>query len=295
MASAIMNDDAPSDVTTFVEPTESHTHTVIFLHGREDFGSDLAQYFFDSKSSDNKSIAELFPSVKFVFPTSALRFCARRDLEFSTSTFAESLKGEEIISQWFDVWDLDSPLEKQDLMIPGIRESTVQILDIVQEEAKSVPLNRIILGGISQGCATAILTLLSSGMAIGGFIGLCSWLPLENIIDEFPSSCVGNRSEISRHIQKSLVLVSDKQPQIDDINTIISRLSLDTKLDIPIFLSHSRDDDTVQFSQGEGLRQGMEKLGFDVTWKEYEDGGHWIHSKYGVDDIANFINTIWKF
>ncbi len=48
-----MDEDTPSDVTTVITPLGSkHTHTVIFLHGREDFGSDLAQYFFDSKSSD---------------------------------------------------------------------------------------------------------------------------------------------------------------------------------------------------------------------------------------------------
>lgn len=45
--------DPPSDATTIVNHSgDTHTHTVIFLHGREDYGSDLAQYFFDSKSSD---------------------------------------------------------------------------------------------------------------------------------------------------------------------------------------------------------------------------------------------------
>lgn len=48
-----MDEDNSSDTTTIVEHLGSkHTHTVIFLHGREDFGSDLAQYFFDSKASD---------------------------------------------------------------------------------------------------------------------------------------------------------------------------------------------------------------------------------------------------
>lgn len=45
--------DMPNDATTAVAPLgDKHTHTFIFLHGREDFGSDLAQFFFDSKSSD---------------------------------------------------------------------------------------------------------------------------------------------------------------------------------------------------------------------------------------------------
>lgn len=27
-----------------------------------------------------------------------------------------------------------------------------------------------------------------------------------------------------------------------------------------------------------------------ITWKEYEDGGHWIHPQHGVDDISTFLN-----
>lgn len=26
-----------------------------------------------------------------------------------------------------------------------------------------------------------------------------------------------------------------------------------------------------------------------ITWKEYHDGGHWIHPQHGVDDIATFL------
>lgn len=169
---------APSDVITIVKPlADEHTHTIIFLHGREDFGSDLAQYFFDSKASDGRSLAELFTSVRWVFPTAKLRYSAHRDFEFSNSSFAEALKGEEIISQWFDVWNLRKPDEKSELMIPGLRESIADIVEIIKEEAQTVPLQNIILGEISQGCATSILALLSSRLELGGFIGLCSWLP----------------------------------------------------------------------------------------------------------------------
>ncbi|KAJ8065364.1 hypothetical protein OCU04_006052 [Sclerotinia nivalis] len=59
------SDDAPSTETTTVAPSGGkHTHTVIFLHGCEDFGSDLAQSFFDSKSLDGHSLAEIFPTIR---------------------------------------------------------------------------------------------------------------------------------------------------------------------------------------------------------------------------------------
>jgi hypothetical protein len=40
------------------------------------------------------------------------------------------------------------------------------------------------------------------------------------------------------------------------------------------------------------LHHNIENVGFDVTWKEYEDGGHLIHLKYGVDDISAFLRKI---
>jgi hypothetical protein len=55
----------------------------------------------------------MFPTIQWVFPTAGLRYSAQRDFEFSTSSFAEALKGEEIISQWFDVWDIKTPDDKQ--------------------------------------------------------------------------------------------------------------------------------------------------------------------------------------
>lgn len=289
------SESVPSTTTTFVEPLGNHTHTVIFLHGREDFGSDLAQYFFDSKDSDNKSLADLFPTIRWVFPTAKLRYCARREFEFGS--FAEALKGEEILSQWFDVWNLEEPEEKSELMLPGLRESTTDIVEIINEEAELVPMSKIILGGISQGCATSIYSLLSSGLDLGGFIGLCSWLPFGKEFDNVSSRCAGNKKKISRQT-KAILDIPTKEITCSNSNGSLdldlSTLTLSPTLDIatPVFLAHSRDDETVPFAMGNSLRNTIQHLGFDITWKEYEDGGHWINSKHGVDDMAAFIGKI---
>lgn len=260
------NDDVPRDVSTIIAPLSSHhTHTIIFLHGREDFGEDLAKYFFDSKASDGRSLAEIFPSVKWVFPTAKLRYSAQRDFEFSSSSFAELLKGEEIISQWFDVWDINTPDEKQELMIPGLQESIQEIVGIIREEAETIPLDRIVLGGISQGCATAIYTLLSSGLKLGGFIGLSSWLPFQNIVEALPQGPDTNNDEISQQIQAILPIPEDKSATEDaiiisrryvsvperqtrdanDLETMLSTLNIcqQPMLKTPVFLAHSKDDE----------------------------------------------------
>lgn len=120
-----------------------------------------------------------------------MRYCAKRDEEFKNSSFAEALKGEEIISQWFDAWDLHSPEEKKKLMLQGLRESVRQIRDIVEEEANIIGLEKVVLGGISQGCAAAVYTLLSTGFEIGGFVGVSSWLPFRMAIEEVVESGEG--------------------------------------------------------------------------------------------------------
>ncbi|KAE8451647.1 hypothetical protein EG329_003104 [Mollisiaceae sp. DMI_Dod_QoI] len=307
------DDDIPSGTTTVIDSSEDkHTHTVIFLHGREDFGSDLAKYFFDSKASDGRTLAQIFPFVRWVFPTAKLRYSAQRDFEFSNSSFADALKGEEIISQWFDIWDIKTPNAKEELMIPGLQESIRDIVGIVREEAQTVPLERIILGGISQGCATAILTLLSSGMELGGFIGWCGWLPFQKGINALPVKCINNMDEISRQIQTTLQVSTDKEAttlepglkesefgaetvaeNIEILQTTLGTLSIRQRfIKTPIFLAHSRDDEMVPFTLGEGLHQTIEYLGFDVIWKEYKDGGHWIHPKRGVDDMSTFLREV---
>jgi len=55
--SALPDEAGPSNATTIVDPTgDKNTYTVIFFFGCENFGSDLAQYFFDNKIS-NSAIA----------------------------------------------------------------------------------------------------------------------------------------------------------------------------------------------------------------------------------------------
>lgn len=281
-----------TDATTIVAPSgDSHTHTVIFLHGREDFGSDLARYFFDSKSSDGRSLMDIYPSMRWVFPTAKLRYSAQRHFEFSSSSFAEALKGEEIISQWFDVWDINTPDFKQDLMIPGLGESIRQILNIITEEAQEVPIERIILGGISQGCATAILTLLSSGITLGGFIGWCSWLPFQKNIECLPNGCHTSKDDIAQHVRTILQIPAKENAKSDDNMTNLEG-SPSSISRTPVFLAHSRDDEIVPFAQGQELRQTIELLGHDVIWKDYEDGGHWIQPKHGVDDMVAFLEKV---
>lgn len=246
------------------------------------------------------------------------------------------------------------------MQIPGLQETIADIVEIIQEEAKIVPLDKIALGGISMGQAAALLTLLSSGMKLGGYLGFCSWLPFQQrLFERLPSApTMISTDEIAQHVNKILQISNNaenengasidatiKENDIDEPAELLKWEDADDSGSIrrtgdirgicdydhfkdlprwdyasdsddfgsldnqtaklgtspahkssaprtPIFIAHSEDDGTVLFGHGVGLYQSLEKMGFDVSWKGYEDGGHWIHPTRGVNDIADFLRQI---
>jgi lysophospholipase-2 len=62
----------------------------------------------------------------------------------------------------------------------------------------------------------------------------------------------------------------------------------------PVFISHSRGDEVVPFKRGEDLQWALEEtMGFnDVTFREYQDGGHWVNEPQGVDDLIQFLRGL---
>lgn len=146
---------------------EQHTHTIIFLHGRDSVAEEFAAEFFESQASDVKTLPETFPTVKWVLPTAQPLKLARFDCG---------------MSQWFDMYsteDLHDQGDAQDLS-----SSIHRIQEIIAQEATIVGHESIILGGISQGCAVAIHALLSGRERLGGFIGLCSWISKREAIKQ---------------------------------------------------------------------------------------------------------------
>lgn len=141
-------------------PTTTHSHTIIMLHGRDSVASEFAQELFESQASDSRTLPQIYPGVKWIFPNSGLLKSERFDME---------------LSQWFDMWSTEKPHDKEELSRVGIEKATARIVDLVRVEAQSVPLDHIFLGGISQGAAVAIHSLLQSSLQLGGYLG--TWLP----------------------------------------------------------------------------------------------------------------------
>jgi lysophospholipase-2 len=150
------------------------------------------------------------------------------------------------------------PYENPDIQKDGLWNSVTQILKIMKEEGEIVGLGNVVLAGISQGCATAIFALLASGMRVGGFVGLCGWLPLADEI-------VGVMGVFGR---------------VRDVGKI------------PVLLQHCRDDEVVPVENGEDLSKRLKEMGMEVVWEDFEEGGHWLNEPKGMDGVVRFINEV---
>jgi predicted esterase len=218
-------------------PSADHTHTIIFLHGRDSIATEFAAEFFESQASGLETLLELFPTVKWMFPTADFLKSTRFDCE---------------MSQWFDMHSTEDPHEQEDGQ--DLSPSIQRIQTIIGQEAAIVGHDRVIIGGISQGCAVAIHALLSGNERLGGFIGLCSWLP-----------------------------------KIEEIKTMDTGPAADST---PTLLCHAQDDEVINISFGRELRDTLASIGMKPKWCEYVEGGHWVNEPQGVDDMAAFLESV---
>ncbi|KAI1492275.1 Alpha/Beta hydrolase protein [Biscogniauxia mediterranea] len=245
--------------TVSLPPHNSHTHTVIFLHGRGAGAHEFGIGLLESTDARGRSLQHIFPSVRWVFPE-------------AETTWAVRLGNE--VSQWFDIWSPINPDERRELQVDGMRESTGKLIRLIQREACRVGLRNIVLAGHSQGCTLAVHALLNYPAPTPGtdevadrmcaLVGLSSWMSLGT------GSPQGSREALS---------LGGAPPS----NTIY--------LKTPVFLSHSADDNVIPIEQGRRLRDVLKLYGMNVTWKEYERGAHWIHGSRTVEDVIDFLKS----
>jgi predicted esterase len=242
-----------------IPPSAPHTHTVIFLHGRGDTAQSFSSSLHFSLSSQNRTLPEIFPSFRWVFPQSQIRPCA---------TYPK-----EKVSQWFDIWNVSNFSEREELQAVGLRESVASIRRILANEAALLDgkWDHLVLAGISQGAATSVHTLLNLNLEgnkvprrLGAFLGFSCRMP-------FPGRSLAETRN---------VLALENVPEDTEIlcNT-------------PVLLEHCVDDPLVLVRNGRVLRDTLRGFGGHVTWKEYPNGGHWFNSPAGMDDAVEFLKT----
>lgn len=287
-----------------INPTAPHTHTIILLHGRgsnaERFGLEL----LNAATAAGNTLAELFPAVKFVFPTAKKR----------RSTILKRVP----INQWFDNYSLEDPSERARLQHDGLRETGAFVHGLVEREAAAVGAGRVVVGGLSQGCAAALHALLSfgeGGEALAGFVGMSGWLPFAETLDPRGGSVAGcgdeeeegggedgvvfgsdddgaGKGAVERSVSLGELQVRAANAA-RDIASLPSLSSGEVPLfpRTPIFLGHGRNDEKVSVRLGQQARDVLLSLGCRVRWQDYDEG-HWYKVPEEIDDLANFLREI---
>ena len=152
-----------------VKPTAKHTASVIFLHGLGDNGYGWSEGFEEIKESH----------IKYIFP--------------NAPEMPVSLNGGFKMPAWFDLYSL-TPTGKEDEA--GIKKAAEKLKELIKEEEKHVPADRIVIGGFSQGGALSMYTALTLQKQLGGLLALSSWLPLHKA---FPQALKWNSNTQALH------------------------------------------------------------------------------------------------
>ena len=277
-----------------VPPLRSpHLQTIIILHGRGSSGSKFGPPLLSHPlSSPLRTPQNAFPHSKFVFPTASTRRAA--------------LYKRAPIAQWFDNWDLRHPTDREELQLEGLQETSAFVHRLLKAEIASVGAQNVVLGGLSQGCAAALIAaMLWDGEALGGIVGMCGWLPFRGHMEKI---AIGEEEE-SESADQDYPFEADVEFESEDAcgnqaaegNLPVKAVAwLREELDfrgsvgrvpfreMPLFLGHGVEDERVSIDLGREAKGCMEALGVRVRWREYAALGHWYSGEM-LEDMLQFI------
>ncbi|PKY04389.1 putative phospholipase/carboxylesterase [Aspergillus campestris IBT 28561] len=287
---------------------DKHTHTIILLHGR---GSNAER--FGSVFLESTDIARRLPT-------------KRRSTVLKRTP----------IHQWFDNYSLEDPNVRSELQIDGLEETSRFLRTLIDDEARlfresndptvSDGYSRIVIGGLSQGCAASVFCVLGgspgqdSGQRrrLGGFVGMSGWLPFEREItgllglddedegeneDDDPFSRNDEEDEdipapiqALNHVRDILDLPSLRHEGESGFEGVVQKGDSEScgppkpHLQTPVFLGHGFADPKVSVDLGERMASVLSHgFGMDVTWKAYENFGHWYKMPDEIDDVVDFL------
>lgn len=192
----------------------------------------------------------------------------------------------------------------------GLRKSVRYIHGLLAEACNEVGAENVVLWGLSQGCATSLVSLLCwEGERITACVGICGWLPYGNVIkdiaairsggeddffgaggeDEDPFAHSGDEREDGGAGSEC---VRQKDASTQAVDYIRGEIDVQGRSEayksIPVFLGHGAEDDSVSIELGREAKSCLELLGAQVTMNEYEGLGHW-YSEEMLGDIFAFL------
>jgi len=147
-----VNDDAP----LVIEPPDTATASIIWLHGLGADGHDFEPIVAELGDSATRN-------VRYVFP--------------HAPRMPVTINGGMVMRAWYDIADTDLANRADE---SGVRASAGILEGLIEEElAKGLASTRILLAGFSQGGAIALHTGLRYRKSLAGILALSTYLPLQ--------------------------------------------------------------------------------------------------------------------
>ncbi len=212
-----------------INPPGDIKAVVIWLHGLGADGHDF-EAIVDELGLPADS------GIRFVFPHAPMR--------------PITINGGYVMRGWYDIMEEDLSQQEDE---QGIRESAEMISKLIRHEMQlhSLPANRILIAGFSQGGVIVLHTALRFPDRLAGVMALSTYLGLANSLEN------------ERHIANN---------------------------DIDIFMAHGRHDPIIAIEHAQQSRDRLEELGYRVNWKMYrmehsvvpdeiDDIGGWLRQR----------------
>lgn len=291
-------------------PIHPHTHktTLIFLHGTSQTGPELASILLSfpipppvrslltspnsnpltQDQTETKSLTELLPNTRFVFPTGSPK---------KTTVFA----GLETNS-WFDIHTFVDRTVGETEQILGLAESINYLSSLINDEVEELVKagvrrgeagDRIVVGGFSSGAALAVLGLLSGELErrerIGAVVALSGWLPFRAQIDKVIENHKGVRDEermraVRKYVRQLLYLNDGAQGgQMEEMR----------EEKVEILICHGKKDLKVRYEWGVEMTGALKRMGQKIECRNYEGLEHWVCGEE-ILDVGAFVEGIWE-
>lgn len=256
-----------------VAPTQPHDFTIIFLHGRGFNASNFHKEMIHFPIASEKSLSSLFPNAKFVFPNAPVM----RAFKYRKS----------LMPQWYEGsgdWETES--------LGNMKGSIEFIHALIHSELELVgDAKKIVLGGFSQGCAMALMSLLLwDGPSLGAFVGLCGFMPftssLMDILSDDQNSeeddvfeSTGEDSDRLEAAMRQLCFETEMEPNQSPSKEFIST---------PVFMAHGEEDPEVEMCHPEQVVALLSKMDLDASLHKYKQLGHSLSGDM-LGDMGKFI------
>lgn len=182
---------------------------------------------------------------------------------------------------------LADPSRREELQVGGLSESVSAMIALIKEESVHVKPSNIILGGISQGYATAAHVLMALNVRLAGFVGLSGWMPFAKQIKE------AGRDRKPGHQTAASAATEFVRANLglEDTTSVIVIAEQGGWEETPAFLGHELHDEVVSCDLGEEAKVTLAAaMGANIFWHTYDSGEHWVKEPEEVEDIVKFID-----